>query len=148
MVEFLNTASLTERYRRLVQDVISRLPDRWNVVRGQPPKRVTFTETEDLPEQPMGFAVTLFREDSPFRRTVTEHSILLFSCNLSECTDDVVRWVVAHELGHVVTSHLKRRVSEERREELADSVAVGWRFSREREAWEAWNSQISHAQCD
>jgi hypothetical protein len=42
--EIVGTALLSERYRLVVESVIARLPADWLLVRGQPPKRVTFVE--------------------------------------------------------------------------------------------------------
>jgi hypothetical protein len=37
-------------------------------------------------------ARTEFKEDSPYRRTISKHLVILYLQNLSACSDDVVRW--------------------------------------------------------
>jgi hypothetical protein len=68
--------------------------------------------------------------------------VILYTRNLSECSIDAMHWAIAHELGHVVGLHLMRFGDQEKHEEWADSLAMGWGFGKEWEAWEAWNREV------
>jgi len=100
-------------------------------------KDVTFVESDGYPSKATGLAVTEFRP-SPFTQMRQRyHRVTLYTRNLSKVSDEVVRSAIAHELGHVVSSHLQRLVNEERAEEIADILAMSWGFAKE---WEAWNA--------
>jgi hypothetical protein len=144
MSEIIRIDSLSKRNRHAVEGVIERLPHDWNIVKSQLPKRVTFLESSESPEVPHGCAVTLFGNDSPFRQTVTSHTVILYTRNISLLSIEAVRWVIAHELGHVVRSHLSVRFGnhEESDDEWADRQAMRWGFDKEREAWKQEEEKV------
>lgn len=133
--DFVVADQLSERFGRLVQEVISRLPPHWNLVKGKRPRAVIIVETAEPPSEPTVLAHTELID----RRTKAKYRVTLYSRNLLEESDDLVLWTIAHELGHVATLRLVKYPIEDFVEKLADVIAIKWGFGEERKAWESWS---------
>src|SRR5688572_6258927 len=82
------------RYYQLAEAVLNRLPETYN-----------FELSDWLPSVPGGYGSAL-REEELETETEMIHSeqrwtITLYEQSLSGLSDDAVKWVIAHELGHV-----------------------------------------------
>ena len=88
------------RYYQLAEDVLNRLPEKWDWYR-----TYSFELSDWLPSVPGGYGSAL-REEQSETETEMIHSeqcwtITLYEQSLSGLADDAVKWVIAHELGHV-----------------------------------------------
>ncbi len=127
-----------ERYRRLVLDVLQRLPDGW--ARGE-----DWSVTVSGEQAPRGFAHT------------AAAAVVLYPAMLDTLSDAACRWAIAHEFGHVAPVLPRHAViagghylyvggrwqasaaTPERLEQLyedhADQLAAEWGFGSEAETF-------------
>jgi len=125
--------ALSARYQRLVREVLDRLPSGWHrdrVVRLEE-SRETLHLTHGWPA--VAYAARLqFKSDEAW-------IITLYTSSLDTLSDESVRWIVARELGRVLSEAGRpwgRKANSTPIEEKADALAIKWGFSREHRRFE------------
>ena len=144
------------RYYQLAQAVLKHLPENWDLYR-----TYSFELSESLPFEP-GIGASAQRleelETAPdMIRSEQCWVITIYDQTLSTFSDDAVKWVIAHELGHVASglpcgslaigrTHFTRIEGDtyrpitadekEMHEFVADAIARAWGFWDEEEASE------------
>jgi hypothetical protein len=155
------------RYRDVLRQVLTRLPEGWDHYR-----TLSVELSLDKPER--GYANSLREEeleapdDDPLIEGHNEQvwAVTLFQPWLDALSDPSVMWVIVHELGHVAsgmacgsmaiggkpytrvsgtTDQYRERTTEEISggEKIADAVARAWGFWIEEEAFEAEASRLT-----
>ena len=142
------------RYHAIAKAVLERLPEEWDLYR-----TYGFEVSTSPPSSPDGFASSHRDEeleDEPDIRNEQVWSITLYDQKLSTVPDAAVKWVIAHELGHVASGlpcgslvlggSAYTRVSKDQyrpvtgyegevNELVADTIARAWGWWEEEEAW-------------
>jgi hypothetical protein len=147
-------ATVSDRYRLLVMEVLGRLPEGW--VGG----RVVSVSTADDPT-PRGFAYTTKMTGALFPAC----QVTLFPARMGALSDAACLWVIAHEFAHVTSpvppqamiggrlcpyrGHGRWRLSPLRPEELqgkeedlADAQACHWGFREEADVFGQEQAEI------
>ncbi len=138
---------LSERYRRLTQEVLCRLPWEWDV-------HCTWVIEESEKRSPQGYG-SAHREEEGEGDCEQFWVVTLYPAMLDRLSDAACRWVIAHELAHVASglptgsivirgkphTRIKGTVDEYQEtaskvvhEDTADEIALEWGFSEEMQA--------------
>ncbi len=136
--------SMSERYRRLVTEVLWRLPEGWDEARDW------FVESSPK-SNPRGYASAGHEEE--FDGEIYQQWVITLYPALLELLSDVAcRWVIAHEFGHVASglsmgsisidgtrfspvkgtaNEYEEATSTDDHEDVAEGIAMEWGFSSE-----------------
>jgi Peptidase family M48 len=154
--------ALSGRYKAVVREVLQRLPDGWDEPR---------TFAIGIEQGSPGYACALrFEEvetmdpDDLEGHGEQDWQVTLYPALLDKLSDQAVRWVIAHELGHVAsgcvcgivingrahtripgTTDQYREIStaeKERNERLANAIARAWGFWTEEQAFRAEEERL------
>jgi hypothetical protein len=128
------TTALSSRYQRLASEVVDRLPSGWHadrIVRLEESR-----ETLQLAQGRPAIACTArlqFKSDEMW-------IVTLYTASLDTLSDEAVRWILARELGRVLSepNHSWRRKAKvtPAQDARAEALALGWGFSTERRRFE------------
>jgi hypothetical protein len=148
---------LSGRYRALFREVLDRLPNGWDDLR-------TFVFGIEQGTPGYGCALRFEEGEDLARDDIEGHgepdwAVTLFPALLHRISDPAVRWVIAHELGHVAsgcacgividgrpvtlipgTTDQYREISpveKDHNERLANAIARAWGFWEEERAFRA-----------
>jgi hypothetical protein len=149
-----NAPMRESRYYQLTQAVLKRLPENWDLYR-----TYSFELSESLPFKPgVGASAQRLEESETAPDMIRSEQcwvITIYEQTLSTLSDDAVKWVIAHELGHVASglpcgsltigrTHFTRiggdtyrpitADEKEMHEFVADAIARAWGFWDEEEA--------------
>jgi hypothetical protein len=159
--EILNgkVTRLPQRYRRLVREVLRRVPQGWlggERTSDGPDIEWAIGVSEDIHITLRGCIVVASATNDTFE-TIQCWTLMLYRRVLDELSDMAVLWVIAHEFGYVAArissgfatgegqpsagtdtesdefdpAHIR-----EIRERRADAYAIGWGFSEEKAAYD------------
>ena len=121
--------ALSSRYQGLVKEVLDRLPGDWHgnkVVRLEE-SRETFHLAHGWPA--VACAARLqFKADEAW-------IVTLYTSRLDRLSDEAVRWIVARELGRIVSDERSRLLGPKRHatQEEAEGLAIEWGFASDRQ---------------
>ena len=154
-----------KRLRRLCREVLERLPVEWDAYR-----EIAIEESDETPSPSsgsVGYASASRDEEGeeveslpsePLDGTEPEQSwvVTLYQKHLHLLSDTAIRWVIAHEFGHVASGlrtgsivvggvpvtqiapgQYEPAVPKDQLEGAADSIALGWGFSQELQSFRA-----------
>ena len=131
-----------ERYRRLVADVLWRLPEAWDAAR-------EWSVEISSETTPRGYA-SARHEEGTEEETEQSWIVTLYPALLDQLSDAACRYVIAHEVGHVASGLTQGSIkikgkwyskikgtrdqyeeasTSEDHEDVAEKIAIEWGFS-------------------
>jgi hypothetical protein len=126
--------ALSARYQCLANEVLGRLPSGWHADRV-----VRLEESRETSHLPQGRPAVACTARLQFKSEEAWIVTLYTSC-LDMLSDEAVRWILAHELGRVLSKpdqSWRRKVnSTSTQDQRAEALALGWGFAGERRRFE------------
>jgi len=126
--------ALSARYQRLANDVLRRLPSGWNANRV-----MRLEESRETLHFAMGRPTVACVARLHFKSDEAWIVTLYTSC-LDTLSDEAVRWILAREIGRVLSdpnqSRRQKAHSTSIPDDRAEALALKWGFSHERHRFE------------
>jgi hypothetical protein len=142
---------LSARFRRLIAQVLLRLPASWDSHACWEIKEEetdVHTEIEKVPESLRSIVDHLYAGARQLPLADREDFIqeweMVLTPRLAQLSDPAACWVIAHEFGHVASAlptDTNTR-NEDLCEDRADAIASWWGFDEERRAFERENKEL------
>ena len=126
--------ALSVRYQRLADEVLRRLPSGWNANRV-----MRIEESRETLHFAMGRPTVACVARLHFKSDEAWIVTLYTSC-LDTLSDQAVRWILAREIGRVLSDpnqfRQQKANSTSTEDDRAEVLAIGWGFSNERHQFE------------
>lgn len=126
--------ALSPRYQSLAKDVLDRLPPGWHKDRV-----VRLEESRETLQLDHGWPAVACAAKLQFK-SEEAWIVTLYTACLDTLSDEAVRWILARELGRVLSdppqSWRRKANATPAQDERAEALALGWGFSSERRQFE------------
>ena len=136
-------SALSDRYRKLATEVVLRLPAQWDSHAVWEMREETQAGEIDGAMDHLYAGSRRVTEEESEDDLIQSWEVVLSPSGLKACSDKAVRWVIAHELGHVAsalpTDPALRQ--DDLCEDRANQIATWWGFEQEKEAYDAETRQ-------
>ena len=128
------TTALSPRYQRLASEVLGRLPAGWHADRV-----VRLEESRETLHLAQGRPAVACAAKLQFK-SEEAWIVTLYTACLDTLSDEAVRWILARELGRVLSepnqSWRRKANATPAQDARAEALALGWGFSSERRQFE------------